>query len=128
MCVVEQFGVTDVSENATFQALPSAHCPKNSSLMPRCNGPSGSLRIFSLSISRHRTGLTRHLRCIMRFFYSTLVLSLCAAFCHAQAATDEATFLKQARAKYDAPFERNLESFNCAVEFNWKQHFTEVIR
>jgi hypothetical protein len=64
----------------------------------------------------------------MRFFYPTLVLSLCAAFCHAQAATDDATFLKQARAKYDAPFDRNLQSFSCAVEFNWKQHFTEVVR
>ena len=64
----------------------------------------------------------------MRFLYSTLVFSLCAAFCHAQAATDDATFLKLARAKYDAPFERNLQSFNCAVEFNWKQHFTEVVR
>ena len=64
----------------------------------------------------------------MRFFHSTLAFSLCAAFCHAQAATDDVTFLKQARAKYDAPFERNLQSFNCAVEFNWKQHFTEVVR
>jgi hypothetical protein len=64
----------------------------------------------------------------MRFFYSTLVFSLCTAFCHAQAATDDATFLKQARAKYDAPFERNLQSFSCAVEFNWKQHFTEAVR
>lgn len=57
-----------------------------------------------------------------------LVFSLCAVFCHAQAATDDATFLKKARAKYDAPFERNLQSFSCAVEFNWKQHFTEAVR
>jgi hypothetical protein len=64
----------------------------------------------------------------MRFFYSTLVFVLCAAFCHAQTATNDATFLKQARAKYDAPFERNLQSFNCAVEFNWEQHFTEAVR
>jgi hypothetical protein len=64
----------------------------------------------------------------MRLFCSTLVFSLCASFCHAQTATDGATFLKQARAKYDAPFERGLQSFNCAVEFNWKQHFTEVVR
>jgi len=64
----------------------------------------------------------------MRFFRPTLVFSLCAAFCHAQTATDDATFLKQARAKYDAPFARNLESFTCAVEFNWKQHFTEAVR
>ena len=64
----------------------------------------------------------------MRFFYSALVFSLCATFCHAQAATDDATFLKQARAKYDVPFERNLQSFTCSVEFNWKQHFTEAVR
>jgi hypothetical protein len=64
----------------------------------------------------------------MRFFYPVLALSLYAASCQAQTAADDATFLKKARAKYDAPFERNLKSFNCAVEFNWKQHFTEVVR
>lgn len=64
----------------------------------------------------------------MRFFYSALAFSLCAASCHAQAPTDGARFLEQVRAKYDAPFERNLQSFTCAVEFNWKQHFTEAVR
>jgi hypothetical protein len=64
----------------------------------------------------------------MRFLYSILAFSLCAVFCHAQGTPDDATFLKQARAKYDAPFERNLQSFDCAVEFSWKQHFTEVVR
>lgn len=64
----------------------------------------------------------------MRLFYSALVFSVCAAFCHAQTVINDATFLKQARAKYDAPFQRNLQSFSCAVEFNWKQHFTEVVR
>jgi hypothetical protein len=68
------------------------------------------------------------LLCVMRFFYAALVLSLCVTFCNGQAATDDATFLKQARAKYDAPFERNLQSFSCAVEFSWKQHFTEAVR
>jgi hypothetical protein len=57
-----------------------------------------------------------------------LVFSLCAAFCHAQTAISDATVLKRTRAKYDAPFERNLQSFSCAVEFNWKQHFTEAVR
>jgi hypothetical protein len=64
----------------------------------------------------------------MRFFYSMLAFSLCAAFCHAQTAVSDTTVLKQTRAKYDAPFERNLQSFSCAVEFNWKQHFTEALR
>ncbi len=68
------------------------------------------------------------LRCLMRCFSLALLFSLCAAFCHAQAAPDAATFLKEARAKYDAPFARNLQSFSCVVEFNWKQHFTEVVR
>ena len=56
------------------------------------------------------------------------VFSLCAAICHAQTAVSDTTVLKQNRAKYDAPFERNLQSFSCAVEFNWKQHFTEAVR
>lgn len=64
----------------------------------------------------------------MRLFYSTLAFSLCAVFCHAQTAISDATALKQIRAKYDAPFDRNLQSFSCAVEFNWKQHFTEAVR
>jgi hypothetical protein len=64
----------------------------------------------------------------MRSSRSILVFCLFAAFCHAKAAIDDATFLKQARAKYDAPFDRDLQSFSCAVEFNWKQHFTEVVR
>ena len=64
----------------------------------------------------------------MRFFYLTLSFSLCVVFCQAQRTPDDAMFLKQVRAKYDAPFERNLQSFNCAVDFSWKQHFTEAVR
>src|SRR5580698_4626766 len=64
----------------------------------------------------------------MRFSHFVLVLPLCVMVCHAQTAIDDATFLKQARAKYDAPFDRNLQSFSCAVGFDWKQHFTEVVR
>ena len=64
----------------------------------------------------------------MRFFYSALTFCLCVALCQAQTAANDSTFLKEARAKYDAPFERNLQSFSCAVEFNWKQHFTEAVR
>jgi hypothetical protein len=64
----------------------------------------------------------------MRFFYWTLALSLCAASCPAQTAVSDTTFLQQAHTKYDAPFERNLQSFTCAVEFNWQHHFTEAVR
>jgi hypothetical protein len=34
--------------------------------------------------------------------------------------------MTKARAAYDAPFTRNLAAFDCAVEFDWKQHFTEM--
>src|ERR1700744_5425978 len=71
---------------------------------------------------------SNELRCVMRLFYLTLTFSLCTIFCQAQSAINDATVLKQTRAKYDAPFERNLQSFSCAVEFNWKQHFTEAVR
>lgn len=64
----------------------------------------------------------------MRTFSSILVLCLCTTSCRTQTAVNDAPVLDQIRAKYDAPFERNLQSFGCAVEFNWKQHFTEVIR
>lgn len=47
--------------------------------------------------------------------------------CQAQAKTDSA-LLQEAREKYDAPFNRNLESFDCAVEFSWKEHFKETMR
>jgi len=71
---------------------------------------------------------SNEVRCGMRSFYSMLALSLCSVFCHAQTAVNDVPDLKQLRAKYDAPFERNLQSFTCAVQFNWKQHFTEVVR
>ncbi len=57
-----------------------------------------------------------------------MALSFLAPFCHAQTSADDAALLAQARAKYDSPFERNLKSFDCAVVFNWKQHWAETTR
>jgi hypothetical protein len=48
--------------------------------------------------------------------------------CHAQATKTDQALLNQVREKYDAPFNRNLQSFDCAVDFRWKQHFTETTR
>lgn len=64
----------------------------------------------------------------MRFLCSALMFSLVTVLCQAQTTADDSMFLKQARAKYDAPFERKLQSFSCAVEFNWKQHLAEAVR
>lgn len=41
-------------------------------------------------------------------------------------ASDKA-LLEKTRALYDSPFLQGLVSFDCAVKFNWKQHFLEVL-
>ncbi|HWE87012.1 MAG TPA: hypothetical protein VG267_18855 [Terracidiphilus sp.] len=35
--------------------------------------------------------------------------------------------LSKARGLYDAPFTRQLVSFDCAVQFDWKKHFLETL-
>jgi hypothetical protein len=35
--------------------------------------------------------------------------------------------LSKARGLYDAPFTHNLVSFDCAVNFDWKQHFVDTL-
>lgn len=77
-----------------------------------------------------RTAFMRsdEVRCGMRLFFSSLALSFCSGLCGAQTAVNDGQVLNQIRAKYDAPFQRNLEAFSCTVEFDWKQHFTEVVR
>jgi len=40
--------------------------------------------------------------------------------------SDEAT-LSKARSLYDAPFTRQLISFDCAVQFDWKKHFMDML-
>ena len=64
----------------------------------------------------------------MRMYRALIVCSFCAALCHAQVTKTDQTLLDEAREKYDAPFNRHLQSFDCAVEFSWKQHFTETTR
>lgn len=65
---------------------------------------------------------------VMQFYRASILICFCAVLCHAQATKADQTLLNQAREKYDAPFNRNLQSFDCAVEFSWKQHFTETPR
>jgi hypothetical protein len=64
----------------------------------------------------------------MQIYRASIVLCCCAVLCHAQAAKTDQALLNQVREKYDAPFSRNLQSFECAVDFNWKQHWTETTR
>lgn len=64
----------------------------------------------------------------MRFSAVVLVLACSGTVCLAQDTPTDANFLKLAHAKYDAPFIRGLQSFDCRVDFDWKQHFSEVVR
>jgi hypothetical protein len=45
----------------------------------------------------------------------------------AQAPDSDDALLSKARSLYDAPFTRNLVSFDCAVQFDWKGHFQQAI-
>jgi hypothetical protein len=65
---------------------------------------------------------------VMRIYRAPTVFCFCAMLCHAQATKTDQTLLNQAREKYDAPFNRNLQSFDCAIDFSWKDHFTETTR
>jgi hypothetical protein len=65
---------------------------------------------------------------VMQIQRASMVLCFCAMLCHAQATKTDQALLGQAREKYDAPFNRNLQSFDCAVDFSWKEHFTETTR
>jgi hypothetical protein len=64
----------------------------------------------------------------MQIYRASIVFCFCAVLCHAQATTSDQAQLNQVREKYDAPFNRNLQSFDCAVNFSWKEHFTETTR
>lgn len=64
----------------------------------------------------------------MRIHRWLLVFCFPAILCNAQATKTDQTLLTEARAKYDSPFDRNLQSFNCKVGFDWKKHWTETYR
>ena len=64
----------------------------------------------------------------MQIYRPLIVFCFCAVLCHAQATKTDQMLLNEVREKYDAPFNRNLQSFDCAVDFSWKEHFTETTR
>ncbi len=64
----------------------------------------------------------------MQTYRGLIVFCFCAVLCHAQATKSDQALLNEAREKYDAPFNRNLQSFYCDIDFSWKEHFTEAPR
>lgn len=62
----------------------------------------------------------------MRSILSLMAIScFCLPLMSQQTASDDA-LLAKTRALYDAPFTQGLISFDCAVQFNWKQHFVDA--
>jgi hypothetical protein len=59
----------------------------------------------------------------MASFVTAFLVGLSAA---AQQPSPDAKLLAKARSLYDAPFTRGLISFDCAVQFDWKQHFVDA--
>ncbi|MFT4112931.1 hypothetical protein [Silvibacterium sp.] len=60
-----------------------------------------------------------------------LLLGVSSAFAQGQPANSasvaDVALLAKIRHDYDTPFKRNLASFNCSVEFDWKQHVIDVV-
>jgi hypothetical protein len=59
---------------------------------------------------------------------SLFLVFCCSCVCAIpQSTASNEALLNKTRALYDAPFTRNLVSFDCAVEFDWRKHITEVV-
>jgi hypothetical protein len=61
-----------------------------------------------------------------RLILSTVLFSFCVPSFAQSLVSDEA-LLAKTRALYDAPFTRGLVSFDCAVQFDWKKHFIDIL-
>ena len=64
----------------------------------------------------------------MRTLRVSIAVCSCAILCHAQSTETDQQLLSRARAKYDAPFSRSLQSFDCKIDFDWKKHWQETYR
>jgi hypothetical protein len=55
------------------------------------------------------------------------IVMLCFCLPAISQSTSNETLMSRTRALYDAPFTRDLVSFDCAVQFDWKEHFVEIL-
>jgi len=61
-----------------------------------------------------------------RLIFATVLCCICGLGFAQTTSADEA-LLAKTRSLYDAPFRRNLVSFDCAVQFDWRKHFVDII-
>jgi len=64
---------------------------------------------------------------LMRRIFLAIVLSGFSVFALSQKTTPDEALLAKTRALYDSPFTRDLVSFDCAVQFDWKKHFIDYL-
>jgi len=64
----------------------------------------------------------------MRRVALSIILCFLSALAIPQSPGSDAALLAKTRSLYDAPFTRNLASFDCAVRFDWQKHFAEFVR
>jgi hypothetical protein len=62
-----------------------------------------------------------------RMIRQCLLIGACASTLFSQSPQPDDELLAKTRSLYDAPFIRDLASFDCAVEFDWKKHFIETL-
>ena len=63
----------------------------------------------------------------MRWLIITIVLTCFCVPAIAQSTTPDQSLLTKTRSLYDAPFTRGLISFDCTLNFDWKQHFVDLL-
>jgi|GEM_PF-1573040 len=65
----------------------------------------------------------------MRYFIGLVAMFMCLFSVEAvsQTPASDDALLAKTRDLYDAPFTRDLISFDCAVQFDWKQHFVDLL-
>ena len=63
----------------------------------------------------------------MRYLSLTLLPFLACLCAHSQSAGSDDAMLSKARGLYEAPFTRQLMSFDCSVRFDWKKHFVDTV-
>lgn len=71
--------------------------------------------------------LSKYIGLMRSWTIGLVVLSIFTVSAFSQTKTSDKEMLEKTRSLYDSPFLRGLVSFDCAVQFDWKQHFLEVL-
>jgi hypothetical protein len=65
--------------------------------------------------------------CMRQTVFAFLIILCTCLPISPQSAESPDKLMAKTRALYDAPFTRNLAAFDCAVQFDWKNHFLNML-